>query len=387
MPESMMQLTEHIDLQIALLAIGTFLIVVLLLYNFIRTQKLKKQLMSSMAKAMVSEQLDSSTDLEADPHQVSEVSRVEPNFTEPNLIDQGSTLGLSTLATPEHFTSDQEPEAQSSYSSRMDPSIDCVVVLRFPLLVSGKEILDQMSHWPTNNAYRIATEGLYESEGTNVWELISDQREYREIQLSIQLANRRGPISPEELSEFLGLGAELAGEIDAEIDLPPIAQVLSQAQDLDQFAVQCDVQLGFNLVPNMISWAPKDVETALSNHGFILSRDGLFFNYVEHQLLLFKVQIPGLNFLTDDLQTFRIKSILFALDVPLVPEHVNVFSRMLEISVKLAKDLDGKVLDDNGQILELSSVNTIIAQLEPLYALMRERLIIPGSASAARLFS
>jgi len=387
MPESMMQLTEHIDLQIALLAIGTFLIVVLLLYNFIRTQKLKKQLMSSMAKAMVSEQLDSSTDLEADPHQVSEVSRVEPNFTEPNLIDQGSTLGLSTLATPKHFTSDQEPEAQSSYSSRMDPSIDCVVVLRFPLLVSGKEILDQMSHWPTNNAYRIATEGLYESEGTNVWELISDQREYREIQLSIQLANRRGPISPEELSEFLGLGAELAGEIDAEIDLPPIAQVLSQAQDLDQFAVQCDVQLGFNLVPNMISWAPKDVEAALSNHGFILSRDGLFFNYVEHQLLLFKVQIPGLNFLTDDLQTFRIKSILFALDVPLVPEHVNVFSRMLEISVKLAKDLDGKVLDDNGQILELSSVNTIIAQLEPLYALMRERLIIPGSASAARLFS
>ena len=387
MPESMMQLTEHIDLQIALLAIGTFLIVILLLYNFIRTQKLKKQLMSSMAKAMVSEQLDSSTDLEADPHQVSEVSRVEPNFTEPNLIDQGSTPGLSALTTPEHLTRDQEAEAQSSYSSRMDPSIDCVVVLRFSLLVSGKEILDQLSHWPKNNAYRIAIEGLYESEGTNVWELISDQREYREIQLSIQLANRRGPISQEELSEFLGLGAELAGEIDAEIDLPPIAQVLSQAQDLDQFAVQCDVQLGFNLVPNMISWAPKDVETALSNHGFTLSRDGLFFNYVEHQLLLFKVQIPGLNFLTDDLQTFRIKSILFALDVPLVPEHVNVFSRMLEISVKLAKDLDGKVLDDNGQILELSSVNTIIAQLEPLYALMRERLIIPGSASAARLFS
>ena len=386
MPESITQLTERFDLQIALLAIGAFLIIVLLLYNFVRTQKLKKQLMNSMAKAIVSEKLDAQHETISEPYQGMDVSKIEPNFTESSFVDKDLSPGLSSLTTPESLPSDSG-DGQSSYSSRMDPSIDCVVVLRFALLVSGKEILERMFHWPSNNSYRIATEGLYEFEGSTVWELINEQHVYREIQLSMQLANRRGPIGQEGLSEFLGLGAELASEIDAEIDLPPISQVLFQAQDLDHFTVQCDIQLGFNLVPNMISWSPKEVETSLYNNRFVLSRDGLFFNYVEDQILLFKVQIPGLNFLTDDLQNFRIKSILFALDVPLVPEHINAFSIMLEVSLKIAQELDGKVLDDNGQILELASVNTIIAQLEPIYLLMRERQIFPGSPSAARLFS
>jgi len=386
MPESITQLTARFDLQIALLAIGAFLIIILLVYNFIRTQKLKKQLMSSMAKAMVSNQLDTRDDEPVSDKEGLGFAKVEPNFTEPNFVNEDLAQDSSPLIPPEN-SSIHHGDVQSGYSSRMDPIIDSVVVLRFSLLVSGKEILEQMSHWPNNNSYRIATEGLYEYAGNNAWELISEQHDYREIQLSIQLANRRGPISQEELSEFLGLAAELAHEIDAEIDLPPIPQVLSQAQDLDHFAVQCDIQLGFNLAPNMLSWAPKEVENALYNNGFALSRDGVFFNYVVDHILLFQVQIPGLNFLTGDLQTFRIKSILFTLDVPLVPEHLNAFSIMLEVSVKLAQELDGKVLDDNGQVLEMSSVNTIIAQLEPLYLLMRERQIFPGSNSAARLFS
>ena len=94
-----------------------------------------------------------------------------------------------------------------------------------------------------------------------------------------------------------------------------------------------------------------------------------------------------MNFLTDDLQTARVKSILFALEVPLVPEEFHAFSKMLEVCQKIAQELDGKVLDDNGQVLEISSVDMITAQLEPIYGLMRERQILPGSASAARLFS
>ena len=69
MPESITQLTERFDLQIALLAIGAFLIIVLLLYNFVRTQKLKKQLMNSMAKAIVSEKLDAQHETISEPYQ------------------------------------------------------------------------------------------------------------------------------------------------------------------------------------------------------------------------------------------------------------------------------------------------------------------------------
>jgi len=387
MPESITRLTERFDLQVALLAIGAFLLFALLLYNFFRTKKLKNQLLDSALKSMPDEQIETSPipHIQMDDSPL-EAVKIEPTFQDSNVHLSELTQEVHPTIPQDTHSVDQEEVAQI-YSSRMDPNIDCVVVLRFSLLVNGKEILEHMTTWPQNPTYRIASEGLYEFDGVSSWELINEQHDYREIQLSMQLANRRGPISQEELSEYLGMAADLAHQIDAEIDLPPISQVLSQAQDLDQFSVQCDIQLGFNLIPNMISWATKDVEAALLNKGFLLSRDGVFFNYFSGQHLLFKVQIPGLNFLTDDLQTYRIKSILFALDVPLVPEHLDAFPKMLEVSQQLAHELDGKVLDDNGQVLEMSSVNTIVAQLEPIYQLMREWQILPGSSSAARLFS
>jgi hypothetical protein len=125
----------------------------------------------------------------------------------------------------------------------------------------------------------------------------------------------------------------------------------------------------------------------LTNNDFILSRDGLFFNYILNNRILFKAQIPGVNLLTDDLQTLRVKSVLFALDVPLVPQELNPFSKMLETSKLIAQELDGRVLDDNNQVLELNSIDMIVAQLHPIYAMMEERQIPAGSASAARLFS
>jgi len=137
----------------------------------------------------------------------------------------------------------------------------------------------------------------------------------------------------------------------------------------------------------MISWSTKDVEAVLINNGFLLSRDGLFFNYILDNRILFKAQIPGVNLLTDDLQTLRVKSVLFALDVPLVPQELNPFSKMLETSKLIAQELDGRVLDDNNQVLELNSIDMIVAQLHPIYAMMEERQIPAGSASAARLFS
>jgi hypothetical protein len=247
------------------------------------------------------------------------------------------------------------------------------VALKFVLLIKGAEVIEKMPHWPINPQYRMACEGLFELDEKLAWENIDPEHYYRELHFSMQLANRRGPVSKEDLAEFLGLAAQLAGEVDA--------------QDLDDFAVQCDIQLSFSIVPNMISWSAKEVEAVLVKNGCPLSRDGLSFNHFSQNQLLFKVQIPSLNFLTDDLQTQRIKSIIFALEVPMVAEDYDAFTKMYEISSAIASELDGRMLDDNGQVLDVGSVAMIKAQLEPIYALMQERQILPASATALRLFS
>ncbi len=388
MPDSVLQLIEQLDLQKALLIIGALIIVALIFNNIIRTQRLKKRMMSNFAQAAAQDFLESGMLIE--PH-------LGPTS---NDSEQQSRLGISDNAqsrpqgqriTPieqDSLSSKVENEnSEEPYSSRMDPNIDCVVALKFSLLIQGQEVIEKMSHWPTNPTYRISCEGLSEKDTNQAWESIQPDHEYLELQLSIQLANRRGPISKEDLAEFLGFASQLAQDVDAEIDLPPIPQVLSQAQDLDQFAVQSDIQLSFNIVPNMISWSTKDIEVILIKNGFLLSRDGLFFNYFLQNQIIFKAQIPGVNLLTDDLQSLRVKSVVFALDVPLVPQEFNPFSKMLETSKLIAQELDGRVLDDNGQILELSSIDMIVAQLQPIYAMMEERQIPAGSSSATRLFS
>jgi hypothetical protein len=377
MPESISQLTENLDLQIALYLVGALIIFALILTNFLRGRRLKKQMMASLTQAVMQETLTSS-------------GMKEPHFGQLDSQEEKSTQQDASSTDGPHLVDAPSAEDQTQdnhYISRIDPNIDCVVALKFELLIKGAELLEKMAHWPSVPQYRIACEGLRELDEKFSWEQIESNHDYRELQVSMQLANRRGPVSKEDLAEFLGLAAQLASEVDAEIDLPPIQNVLSDAQDLDHFAVQCDIQLSFSVVPNMISWSTKEVETVLAKNGFLLSRDGLFFNYFSQNQLLFKAQIPGLNFLTDDLQTQRIKSIIFALDVPLVPNECNAFTKMYKSSAAIASELDGRVLDDNGNVLEANSIDVIIAQLEPIYALMQERQILPGSATALRLFS
>jgi hypothetical protein len=377
MPESISQLTENLDLQIALYLVGALIIFALILTNFLRGRRLKKQMMASLTQAVMQETLTSS-------------GMKEPHFGQLDSQEEKSTPQDASSTDDPHLVDAPSAEDQTHdnhYISRIDPNIDCVVALKFELLIKGAELLEKMAHWPSVPQYRIACEGLRELDEKFSWEQIESNHDYRELQVSMQLANRRGPVSKEDLAEFLGLAAQLASEVDAEIDLPPIQNVLSDAQDLDHFAVQCDIQLSFSVVPNMISWSTKEVETVLAKNGFLLSRDGLFFNYFSQNQLLFKAQIPGLNFLTDDLQTQRIKSIIFALDVPLVPNECNAFTKMYKSSAAIASELDGRVLDDNGNVLEANSIDVIIAQLEPIYALMQERQILPGSATALRLFS
>jgi hypothetical protein len=388
MPESVLQLIDQLDLQIALLAIGVLIIVALIINNILRTQRLKKRMLGSFAQAAVQESFNSEVMIEPHLGPVTTDSSQQSNLNH----SENAQFSNQNLVSPHvdndsSATNNENINLHEEYNSRMDPNIDCVVALKFSLLIPGQEVIEKMSHWPSNSIYRIACEGLCEKDAQQAWESVQSDHEYRELQLSIQLANRRGPISKEDLAEFLGLAAQLAHDVDAEIDLPPIPQVLSQAQDLDQFAVQSDIQLSFNIVPNMISWTIKDVEAVLLKNGFLLARDGLFFNYILQNRILFKAQIPGVNLLTDDLQTIRVKSVLFALDVPLVPQELNPFSTMLEISKLIAQELDGSVLDDNGQVLELNSTDMIVAQLHPIYMMMEERQISAGSSSAARLFS
>lgn len=364
------------DLQIALIVIGAALILGVIVYNLVRSKKTKRSRLSSM----IPQETESET---------YSVTRQEPGFAkvEPVLND-------SQLVTSVPIKSPYAAPNAGVHMPRIDPSIDCVVLLRFSVPITGPEILAQLLNWPKNTPYRYLIEGY----GAKVephqldsqvqdWGSVSPEASYSELQAAVQLANRRGAIGVVDLSEFLSKCQSLADALDAEIDLPPVNEVLEQAKSLDEFCIASDIQLGFQLMANMISWDAKDVGGALQDKGFILSRDGAFFHFYEQEQLLFKVQAENVNFLRDDLQGKRIKQMHFLLDVPLAIADVNPFSAMLIKANELAGDLDGRLLDDNGQVLTESAVVGIQQHLKGIYEMMAARDVVPGSISAARLFS
>lgn len=362
------------ELQIALIVIGTALILGVVIYNVVRSRKTKKSRVSSM----IPQESESETYI---------ATRKEPGFIK---AEPSSNLVSEVVVAKSAYN----PPNTTIHMPRIDPSIDCVVLLRFSVPITGPEILAQLLNWPKNTPYRYLIEGYgakiepqFLDSQVQDWGAISAEASYSELQAAVQLANRRGPIGVVDLSEFLSKCQSLADALDAEIDLPPVNEVLGQAKSLDEFCVASDIQLSFQLMANMISWDAKDVGSALQNRGFILSRDGAFFHFYEQEQLVFKVQVENVNFLRDDLQGKRIKQVHFMLDVPLALADVNPFSAMLVKANELAGDLDGRLLDDNGQVLTESAVGGIQQHLKAIYEMMAARDVVPGSISAARLFS
>ena len=227
MPESVLQLIEQLDLQKALLIVSALIVLALIINNILRTQRLKKRMMSNFAQAAIQESVHAEKMIE--PHFGPVTTESDQSL---HIVDidntRSSTQNFAGTPVDDDSSSSiiEEANPENRYSNRMDPNIDCVVALKFSLLIHGQEVLEKMSHWPSNPTYRIACEGLCEKDAHQTWESIQAVHEYRELQLSIQLANRRGPISKEDLAEFLGFASQLAQDVDAEIDLPPIPQVL-----------------------------------------------------------------------------------------------------------------------------------------------------------------
>lgn len=390
MPESVINLLSKSDLQFALLIMGLVLITALLVYNLLRAKKIKKIDATAEEYSNLVPENESPSRVEPVLNTfIPESTSESDDRSSINLKDdhQDQPTANSPLDAPlPHVQQTAEP-----FISKIDPGIDMVAALKFSLLIKGLEIFEHFRNYRINFSRNVALEGLreltLEDQVTSNWESIDPEHEYREIHLSIQIADRRGPLRNDELSEFMGMVQNLAQELDAEVDMPPATEVIQDAEDLDQFAVQSDIQLSFSLKPNMISWVTKDVENSLMKNGLMLSRDGFSFNYLEQGVVLFKAQIPSLNFLTDDLLNSRVKQIIFNLDVPLVEEHFQPFMKMHRCAVEIAQELDGKLFDDNGQILDPSLAANIQNYLDPIYSLMHERQISPGSPTALRLFS
>ena len=165
----------------------------------------------------------------------------------------------------------------------------------------------------------------------------------RKLHAKLQMVNRHGVVSEAELLEFRSQVETMAATHGASVSAPPMREALDAAQALDKACADVDVQIALHVL------GPSD--THVKKDGFSVAP--------------------------------RNDGVTLLLDVPRTPDLARSYAAMVET----ARQLGGRMVDDNGNNVDERALAAIGVEIESLRARMAEIGVEPGSTLAQRLFS
>lgn len=297
------------------------------------------------------------------------MSHVEPDSEPVGL--QGEGVDPALLDSADH---------QALVVAMLDPSLDfiCEVVFHEPL---------ELASMPRFNvAKRVQIIGRTEKGLWKPAEVLPGIR-YKQINIGLQLVDRSGAVTEQELASFCQQVSRFAEEYSAAVSFPQRQQKLVAARELDRFCAEVDVLIGINVVPRQAIEGTR-LRSFVESTGMQLEPDGAFHYLADSGNTLYSLmaadQMPfTLHTLLDN--SFPALSLLF--DVPRVAGGADVFDRAILFARQLAAEFDAQLVDDNRRVLTDVGLGRIRDQLQNIYGSMDDRGIAPGSVAALRLFA
>ncbi|MGE5467154.1 MAG: cell division protein ZipA C-terminal FtsZ-binding domain-containing protein [Ignavibacteria bacterium] len=270
-----------------------------------------------------------------------------------------------------------------------DAIADCVIRIEFPGGVSAPALWPVQSAWSAGLAKPLAWLG-HDAVGGR-WKRIDahDAGRYVDIVAALQLADRQGAVSEEELEVFISGVERLVQQFGGRATLPQADEVLEHAQALDGFCASVDVQLAVNVVETAGgSFLGTKLRGLAEAAGMSLDLDGRFHARDENGDELFTLANMGPEpFSADTLKTLAAVGISFVLDVPRAANGTAAFDRMVMAARQMAQTLGGSVVDGQRHALTDAMVVGIRSKVAEIQRQMTANQIPPGSARALRLFS
>lgn len=395
------------DLQIALLLIGVFIVVAVLVFNWNQERRYKKQADAAFQPPARDVLLEKSTT----PRTATD--RIEPRLREP--ASQSSDTSLHKDGEPKHApplariqTSAPEPPPAPRISSAVThpkaygakavaepapiPPAPYDELIEYRVRMEGKAILAAVFAEDINAARNLGkpTRWLGFPEEGNEWEEVQPWREafYREVQVTLQLADRNGAAQEDDLNRFCGMLQATARAHGLKVVCDDIAEALERAQSVDHFCVDVDVLIGLNVVAQgegimKLSKILKEVEST----GMVLGVDGAYRLLDNRGESLYTLCNHDAEPFSETAAQQETQAITLQFDVPRVPDGVKVFDGMVGFGRKLANEIGGLLVDDNMRPLTEGGIDKIRQQLAAIYLRMEARGVPSGSRRALRLFS
>ncbi|RZI42290.1 cell division protein [Herbaspirillum sp. HC18] len=352
------------DLQASLMAIGGAIVVGVITYNKWQEYKAKK----SMQRAFSSEHDDVLMNPAADAAE----GRQEPTLAPQAQPD-------AAVESAESVQNDVEaPVPPPQKELPVDDLIDCSISLTLESPVRGEKLLPKLQslrHVGNKPVHFIG------QRGDGGWEPVAHGVAYHSLFAGVQLANRSGALNEIEYSELITSLRQISDDIDADLDVPDMAHVMTRARSLHQFVSEHDAQLSVNIQSKGAPWAINTLLSALERQGFDLRPDGRLVMPDGDGGILFSLST---NVTLAAETTSRLTLLL---DVPRVAPLRDGFGAMTACARMLAARLDGAVVDDGNQPLGDATLSEIAGQVAAFYSHMENANIAAGSTRALRLFS
>lgn len=435
------------ELQVALAIIGILAVVGILIYNRLQERKFRRQTEAGFSKPgrdalldVVESKVEVSrvwsgqsepvfseydTTLDAGPHTLEPTFGVEPELapepvllrvaTEPAQADpvqSGSLSPVSAIqkeAPPQQTVQSSDAELVSDVFSSATPSreqphneliefkvqmkcVDGMPSEDFGDILSRCRALGKPVRW---RALPLGGLDSVLPQGGLGWEVLQPQskKRYLEVIATMQLADRKGAASKEELSSLCDLAHEAALAHGWQSKCDDLVESMARAQSLDKFCADVDVLIGLNIISRGTAFLPSaKIRLEAEAANMQLQADGTYHLLDSRNETLFTLSSVLGNrepqpFVADAPNTPETKGMTLLFDVPRVPDGLKTFDGMVALGRKLSHDSGGLLVDDNMRPLTDAGIEKIRAQLAQIYDKMESRGIPPGGRLALRLFS
>jgi len=355
------------DLQIGLLFIGVVVIAAVVVYNRMQEARFRRRAEASFGRDGGDALLESPTPVAMD--------RIEPLMSPGSAEPEITTLGrVEPVGTPVANGADTEPSP-----------IDYIIQANAAQVI-GREALQRLLEALDGLGKRVQ---VLASSAPGAWAPVaSAPAGVTRVRVAIQLADRRGHVTQDDLSAFQSLVTQWAQDIDAVVDAPDLAPYVQVAKDLDQFCADVDVVVGLNVVAATGEpFSGFKVRNCAEAVGFRMDESA--FRYADpHGLTLFSLENMQSGPLDPDrIKTSTINGVTLLLDVPRLADGIAAFDQMVHTGRQLAEGLGGALVDDNRTAVTEAGLEQIRNQLRRIYGEMQSRGIEAGSRTALRLFS
>ena len=404
-------------LQISLIAVAIVVVAAIVLYNWFQEREYRKQ-----SREMFAPKQD--VLLDAQQGAESDATRIEPYLDEPSthaehavpdtpmMLARTEPVASAGIApAPITYQADiaalREPHVQSRSApatvtaqpesalvadelpaSPADAAIDFEISLHTTDAIPGSAMGELIERNP-NNGKPVYWWGYSHFAGD--WEEIASWREdaYAEIVIALQLADRNGAVSEDQLVRLCTQARQLASRFNGVAECPDIPSALHRANELDLFCVDVDVLIGLNVVSrdNKV-FSGAQISELAQRAGMVLAVDGVYqCRNAANEVIYSLCNHESAPFTANAVAPFSTHGVTLLFDLPRVADGLAAFDRMTELAHQLSEQLGGQLVDDNIRPLTQAGIDKIRMQLDQIYKRMQARGIPGGSERALRLFN